>query len=238
MIKYLRLPVQFDTAAMLHEISQLPGVNWRMHYNTKYYEGNWSVIALRSPDGNPDNIYSLHASAGNTNRQGYPDTPLLALCPAIEETLRFFKCPTTMVRLMKLNAGAVIKEHTDYDMCFEAGEARFHIPLQTNDKVAFYIEDEQIPLQESACWYLNLNLPHRVSNGGTTDRIHLVVDCLVNNWMQDLFAQTGLLKKEYTPPDRPKYTAETRSHIIASLRLMNTPLAHEMADKMELENEQ
>jgi hypothetical protein len=32
------------------------------------------------------------------------------------------------------------------------------------------------------CWYINANLPHSVSNLGGTDRIHLVMDWVVNDW--------------------------------------------------------
>lgn len=202
-----------------------------MHYNQKHYEGNWSVIALRSPGGDPDNIFSIHASA-NRNAIQYRNTSLLDKCPSLKETLSYFQCEITMARLMKLNAGAIIKEHTDHDMNFEAGEARFHIPLQTNDSVDFFIQHEKIPMKEGECWYLNLNLPHRVSNAGKTDRIHLVIDCLVNDWMKELFKSPGLLRKEALV-EQTAYDRETRRHIIESLRLLNTPVAIEMANKME-----
>jgi hypothetical protein len=38
-------------------------------------------------------------------------------------------------------------------------------------------------MKEGECWYLNFNLPHRVKNSGTADRIHLVIDCVVNDWL-------------------------------------------------------
>ena len=36
--------------------------------------------------------------------------------------------------------------------------------------------------------YLNLSRPHAVRNRGTTDRIHLVIDGVVNPWLLDQFA--------------------------------------------------
>lgn len=220
---------------MLEEISHLPGIGWKMHYNKKHYEGDWSVIALRSPGGDPGNIFSIHASANDQLQ--YRDTPLLAQCPAINRALDYLQCEKTMVRLMKLNAGAIIKPHTDHDMCFEAGETRFHIPLQTNEQVDFCIEEEKIPMQEGECWYLNLGLTHRVTNAGATDRIHLVVDCIVNDWIQTQFAAPGIHKKEITQATPVQYSKETKRDIITSLRLLNTTVAHAMADKMELDNE-
>ena len=29
------------------------------------------------------------------------------------------------------------------------------------------------------CWYINVDLPHRIANRGTCDHIHLVVDAVV-----------------------------------------------------------
>jgi mannose-6-phosphate isomerase-like protein (cupin superfamily) len=235
MIKYLRLPIQFSPSSMLEEISHLPGMNWKMHYNKKHYEGDWSVIALRSPGGSTDNIFAIHASATTAGKPSYEDTILLSQCPTISTVLRYFECEITMVRLMKLNAGAVIKPHTDHDMCFEAGEARFHIPLQTNEQVDFFIEEEKIPMKEGECWYLNLNLSHRVTNAGNSDRIHLVIDCMVNDWVRTKFAMPGLHKKEIIAAAKPAYSKETRNEIIAALRLLNTPVANEIAHKMQLE---
>jgi hypothetical protein len=33
--------------------------------------------------------------------------------------------------------------------------------------------------------YLNVNLPHRVAHRGAADRIHLVIDCVVNDWLRE-----------------------------------------------------
>ena len=39
---------------------------------------------------------------------------------------------------------------------------------------------------EVECWYHNLNLPHWVAIRGATDRIHLVIDCVVNDKLREL----------------------------------------------------
>jgi hypothetical protein len=43
-------------------------------------------------------------------------------------------------------------------------------------------------MQPGECWYLNFDLPHRVQNLGATDRVHLVVDCQVNDWLRAMIA--------------------------------------------------
>lgn len=234
MIQHLQLKQHFDKAIMQAEVKQLTTGRWKEHYQKKHYEGSWSTISLRAVGGDPDNPYSIHSS-GN-NKPVYADTPLLEECPYIKSVLDYFKCEKTSVRLMKLNVGAVIKEHTDHEMSFEEGEVRFHIPVETNEQVDFFILDEKIPMKEGECWYLNLSLPHRVNNAGGTDRVHLVIDCLVNDWVKELFSQNVLVKKEIdeAAAKRPVSTEE-KILIIRHLRLMNTATGNELADKMEAE---
>lgn len=234
MLKYLQLNQQFDTTALLPEVNKLAATWWKEHYNKKHYEGSWSVIPLRSAGGDPDNIYSLHLSANSTIQ--YKDTPLLEQSPALQQVIGFFQCEKTAVRLMKLNAGAVIKEHTDHDMNFEQGEARFHIPVVTNDNVEFYLSDERVPMKEGECWYLNLSLRHRVVNGGDNDRIHLVIDCIVNDWVKEQFEKNAAIRKEEENiAEGPVMSAEEKKNMIASLRQLNTPVSNELADKIEAE---
>ena len=43
-------------------------------------------------------------------------------------------------------------------------------------------------MSEGEAWYLNFNLPHSVENNGERARVHLVIDCLVNDWMRNFFS--------------------------------------------------
>jgi hypothetical protein len=43
-------------------------------------------------------------------------------------------------------------------------------------------------MHEGECWYLDLSLPHWVENRGARDRVHLVIDCEVNEWLLELLA--------------------------------------------------
>ncbi len=234
MIQYLQLVKHFDGPTMQAEVNQLLDDWWKEHYNKKNYEGGWSIIPLRAVGGNPENLFSIHSSANEALQ--YSDTPLLEQCPYLKKVLDFFECEKTSVRLMKLNAGAIIKEHADQDMSFEEGEVRFHIPVQTNDKVSFYIQDDKVPMKEGECWYLNLTLKHRVCNEGASDRIHLVVDCLVNDWVKIFFKEQYKVKKEIHEDEIvPRHTAEEKNRVIQQLRMMNTTIGNELADKMEAE---
>lgn len=233
MLKYLQLQHRFDAEKMKAEAAQLDTLLWKQHYNKSHYEGGWTVLPLRSINGSLDNIVSVHAGAGTINY--YEDTVLLSSCPYFQTVLSFFACEKTSVRLMKLHAGAMIREHRDQEMSFEEGEVRFHIPVETNPGVEFYLDGEQVPMQEGECWYLNLSLKHNVNNTGTTDRVHLVIDCKVNDWIKNLFAEKALLQTHMDSEQLPGYDESAKRKIILELRNLNTPTSLALAEKMENE---
>lgn len=43
---------------------------------------------------------------------------------------------------------------------------------------------------------MNFNLPHSIINKSAIDRVHLVIDATVNDWVTTLFQQPSLNKKE------------------------------------------
>jgi mannose-6-phosphate isomerase-like protein (cupin superfamily) len=233
MIKYVHLKQRFDVAQMQQEVSRLEAEFWKPHYNEKHYQGSWTTLPLRSINGSTDNHISIQESSLQ-KEMAYKDTFLLDNCNYLQTVINFFECEKMSVRLMKLDAGAIIKEHTDYAMSFEEGEARFHIPVVSNAGVVFFIEDEKIPMKEGECWYLNLSLKHRVNNFGDSGRIHLVIDCKVNDWITNLLNEGAELKQEISEKqDGVTYSASDKIKIIQQLRLMGTPVADKLADTME-----
>lgn len=227
MIKYLQLPFQFNVELLQAEVMDITANAWKKHYQVLHYEGDWSAIPLRSSNGTADNIFT-----GHSVDQTFADTIFLNSCPYIITVLDAFKCELKSVRLMKLNAGAVIKEHRDAELNYENGEARFHVPVVTHEDVEFYLEDERIKMREGECWYLNFNLPHRILNKSEVNRVHLVIDAIVNDWVKELFAQPGLLKKEEAER-KAVYNEETKKQMIKLYRQMNTETGNRMADELE-----
>ncbi len=181
----LKLPLQFEPAGLQADLAGILSEEYVRHFNTGYFEGDWSAVPLRSVGGSATQIYP-----DPTARDKFADTPLLARCPYIRQVLAALPCPQHAVRFLRLKAGSVIKEHRDYELGFEDGEVRLHIPVITNPAVEFMLNQVRVILNEGECWYLNVNLPHRVANRGTTDRIHLVIDCVVNDWLRELLLAT------------------------------------------------
>jgi hypothetical protein len=224
-LKYARLPFTFNVALLQQEVHALSRQHWKLHYQTKHYEGDWSAIPLRSIEGKEDNIFVSPEEHAN-----YRGTVYLAGCPYLQEVLSSFKCTLLSVRLLKLAAGAFIKEHRDADLAFEKGEIRVHIPVQTNNEVEFILDGERMYLKEGECWYMNFNLPHSINNKSDKDRIHLVIDAEVNEWVSEWLQQPGLIKKE---TEASEMDDGTKRRIIESLREMNSETGNRIADEME-----
>jgi mannose-6-phosphate isomerase-like protein (cupin superfamily) len=227
MIKYLQLPFTFDVQKMQDELLQLGNQLWKLHFQVKHYEGDWSAILLRSINGDVNNGF-----ISPTEDAFYADTILLDECAYFKEILHQFKCPLLSVRLLKLSAGTQIHEHKDADLNFEEGLVRFHIPVITNADVDFYLDKEKMVLQQGECWYMNFNLPHSLHNKSNSDRIHLVIDAEVNDWVKDLFSSPQVTNKKEIA-ETPKHSKEELQEIILHLRKLNTEVANKMADDME-----
>jgi hypothetical protein len=173
-----QFPFHFDPIRLKAELERIQPEEWTPHFNTNIYEGEWSGVALRSIAGRTLQLYPDPTATGS-----FADTELLARCPYYQEVLATFHCPLTSVRLLKLKARSNIREHRDYKLGFEDGEMRVHVPVVTNPAIAFFVNGERVLMQEGETWYVNVNLPHRVENESDTDRIHLVIDCVVNEWL-------------------------------------------------------
>jgi len=182
----LKLPLAFDPAQLQGDLNKMLESEFLPHFNTRYYEGDWSVVPLRSVGGAANQIYP------DPTKNTFADTPLLARCAYIKEVLTAFRCDLLSARFLRLAAGSIIKEHCDYNLSVEDGEARVHIPVITNPDVEFFLNNERVIMNEGECWYLNLNLKHRVANNGRTDRIHLVIDCVVNDWFRNLLSEASV----------------------------------------------
>jgi mannose-6-phosphate isomerase-like protein (cupin superfamily) len=222
MIRFARIPLPVNLHQIQQEVVQL-STQWIPHLNKSHYTGNWEVASLRSPGGSATNSVPDVLSDG----QAFADTPLMAQCPAIRSFTASLQCEVMAVRLLNLKSGAAIKPHRDFDLCFEKGEARLHVPVFTNNQVRFYSGEDLVPMQEGQCWYINANSTHSVTNGGSTDRIHLVADCTVNDWVKALFERAD--KNEV--PDT--LNVEEIVATIAALKSHRTAKADALAASLE-----
>ena len=181
----VRLPLDFDAAALAADLARFEAAEWTPHYVRDNYEGEWSAIPLRAAAGE---THPLRMIGVHTSDKGFVDTRYLDRAPALRAALQRFRCPLKAVRLMRLAAGSRIKEHCD-DLDAEVGNLRLHVPVTTSPDVDFRLGGHRVEMAPGSVWYLRLSDPHKVANRGTTDRIHLVLDATVNDWLAGMLSR-------------------------------------------------
>lgn len=96
-----------------------------------------------------------------------------------KELEKKFKGVSALVLFTKLPANKAIEKHTDPGYYLSVVH-RLHIPIITNDKCYFNIDNNIVNMKEGYLYELNNQLEHSVQNDGEIDRIHLIVDIIPN----------------------------------------------------------
>ncbi|MEO1260751.1 MAG: aspartyl/asparaginyl beta-hydroxylase domain-containing protein [Bacteroidota bacterium] len=184
----IKLPLTFDVAKMQEELNNL-------NFNTFIY---YDVMPLRAPAHQVDPSLPAPPPAddyADGSWTDWMDTKALKQSPYLMSVVDYFRQHTkvTLVRLLRLEAGAFVKEHTDptLGLHIEKSVVRLTIPIQTNDGVIFYLNREPVPMQPGECWYLRLTDPHAINNAGATERVNLTIDMIPNEWVRSMIMDSG-----------------------------------------------
>jgi hypothetical protein len=174
-----RLPLRFDPDRLTQDLARIAPDEWQPHFVNIHYEEGWSGVALRSPGGGATDL--AHGA------KPYADTAVLGRCPYFQEVLAAFHCPLQRVRLLRLARGARILEHIDPESGQGQREVRIHVPIVTHADVEFYSNGRRVTMAPGETWFLDTSYPHRLHNRAPIDRVHLVIDCTVDDWVRSLF---------------------------------------------------
>lgn len=224
---HLKLALTYDVRQLHEELKHCLSKQWPLHFNNFDYEGDWRSISLRSASGNMDDIF---AHSGNMS---YVDTPLMAEVDYIRSIVDSWKCKKESVRLLSLSPGSIIKPHKDRGCSYQDGSFRIHIPILTNKSVHFTVDGKELFLDEGTCWYMDFGKTHHIENRGETNRVHLIMDCVRNEWTDRLFSENAY-NFEADPIEKEQAKA-TRVLIMAELERMNTDAARALIAKMKSE---
>ncbi len=176
-----RLPLRCDLPSLLEALKRIPADAWQGHFNSIYYQGDWSGVALIGPEDAP---LPLAPGRGAPRRTTWWQDE-----PAWRELLAGFQTSLRSARLLRLGPNSTIHEHCDHDLGQRDSDLRLHIPLLSPPGVAFVLDSLEVPMRPGECWFLDLSRPHRVSNCSSSPRIHLVLDCLPQAWLLEAIAQ-------------------------------------------------
>jgi hypothetical protein len=179
----VRLPLSFNPEPLVEAVRAVDEEAWYRHFLRQNYEGEWSIVPLRCAAGE---THPIRMIAADPSASEFVDTPLLEAMPAFRAPLALLPCELQSVRLMRLAPGSIIKEHFDPGMSAEEGLVRLHMPITSNPDVEFCLNDKAVTMEPGSVWYLRFADPHRIANRGSSGRVHLVIDAVVNDWLREM----------------------------------------------------
>ncbi len=182
----IKLPFTFDVEKMQAEIEKLELEDF-IYYDSLPLRAPAHLVDTTLPFPPPAEDYA------DGSWTPWMDTPTLKKSTYFNEIVDTFQKHTkvTLVRLLRLEPGAVVKEHTDPTLGLEVDKSviRLTIPILTNEEVAFYLNDAVVPMNPGECWYLRLTDVHRVTNLGKTQRVNMTIDMIPNEWIRSIIEQ-------------------------------------------------
>jgi len=153
----------FDTSTLAALYRSIDKKEWKPTWENKAYAGNhWMTIPL--------------IVAGKKS-------PAFERFSDLGRIVEKFKCPIKDMMFYALFPGGDIHPHRDMVGAVGIGGLRFHIPIITNDKVDFKVSGKRVIMNPGELWALDTSFLHKVSNFGSEERVHLVFDVNVNEWV-------------------------------------------------------
>lgn len=190
-VPFIQLPITFDAAALLAEVSAIEESAWRGR--TSRDDGN-SALTLITTEGDP-------ASDALSGRMR--PTPWLERCPYLGQVLEAIGATWGRARLMRLNGQAEVKAHVDINYYWRE-RMRVHVPIVTTPGVRFQCGDAEINMGAGECWIFDTWRRHRVLNEGSAQRIHLVADTVGGERFWDLLSEGRAPGQAYHGEWRPR----------------------------------
>jgi hypothetical protein len=186
-----KLPLKFDEARLVEDLDRVLEDEWVAHPfrergNALFGKGVTHVAVLLAENGAAQTIVPQLPLKQESRESPVLPTPLLERCTYFKEALGRFECEFNLARLLAMDPGVRVQKHIDKMRATHYQLARFHIPIVTNPKAKFFVHGRWIWPRPGECWYIDAAVPHFVRNDGAARRVHLVFDCFVNDFVNEL----------------------------------------------------
>jgi len=169
---FIKLPIRFDAELLEQEVRGLPQSAWVPHPTG--YKGN-EAVRLVTVAGQPRDDFEGPMRP----------TQELARLPYIQRVMAELGGVWSRSRLMGLAPGAEVPLHVDVHYHWRT-HVRIHIPVITDPKVLFTCGDETVHMAAGECWLFDSFRWHRVENGWSERRVHLVLDTVMTDPLRAL----------------------------------------------------
>ena len=94
-----------------------------------------------------------------------------------------------------LSPGAVLHAHRDLTGASSNARIRFHIPIITNDNVFFNVSKKRVVMSADELWALDTSYLHEVKNESNETRVHIVIECNINESVKAKLPQKDIRGK-------------------------------------------
>lgn len=181
-----------------------------------YQSSGWKTVSLLSRSGDARDLII---------DDGTPiETDVLHALPSLKKFVNNLGLKYMWARLARLEPNSYLWEHRDYTELKNERRQRLHLPIQTNKDAQIILSGHQINLGYGFLWKLNPQVPHGACNKGSTARIHLIIDCYVEEKLENLINDQWLDSEFITPlPEiNPKSEDEKVAKNLAKLEFYQT----------------
>lgn len=185
---------------LYEKLNKLPA--FTNHYSNYNKDKSWGALSLRGYRPEPEFITKpseMSEDWQEKNKDVRFEMQDTTLYDDFDEVRDFISeqlgSKVHRVRFMRLKpGGGELERHTDQVDTDSGGTlgklARIHIPVKTNDDVIFTVWDtkgvaQKVHMDVGEYWFLDTRKPHMAVNGGTDERIHLVIDVVTENKLYD-----------------------------------------------------
>lgn len=160
--EFIQLPLSFDVERMKEEVGRFTEQDWKPHHEG--FTGNFSIPLI-----------TVGGKKNNDFKGEMKETDYLKSSPYLRQVISSFGEVIGRSRLMGLSPGAEVPLHSDINYHWFK-RVRIHIPIVTEDSVAFYCADKCINMKAGEAWIFDSWKYHRVFNNSDVFRVHLVID--------------------------------------------------------------
>ena len=188
----IRLPLSYDVGQLQQDLSATRRFSTVPQFGV-YHNGEWTGLSLCAEGGD---AYTTKTGIVPTG-QPFTYTEVIQYTPYFRQVLDGLSCPKRSVRLLHLPPGGRIERHADPPLTFQHGVLRLHIPIVTHPDVEFVIGDHRCVWQAGELWWGDFSLPHHVYNKSPINRVHIVIDVEINDFVLALFPQEFRLLQQH-----------------------------------------
>lgn len=179
---------------------------WQEPY-PEYASAGLKVATLLNPTGEQENFDYRDCKKPVA-------TPLLDELKAIGQFFEKSKLHIMGARLLRLEPNTFLHEHRDFIYLEEVERYRLHMPIITNARAHIVSPDVNVHFKAGYLWKLDpKNTIHSACNFGGEPRIHLMIDCYMNDALKDLL--NGQFLDEDACTVKPAFTSEDKETAFA-----------------------